>query len=198
MYIRTCYFQRCDFKSHAVSRKPRAMLSPKCRKRPEVSLLRSTVTICHPMYVRRFLSSVNKCLSDEALPQRRLRGKTQNNNKWIHTMIWALALKEKHTSSLAVQTAVAEAIMKFNAENEEASPAIVEELQLNPGPLLTTRMMDKDCHRAEACTCKHASVENLQQVLRRHHRCEWRQTVFLEVTNEIAFVYIVIICGVLC
>lgn len=41
-------------------------------------------------------------------------------------MIWALAPKQKHASLFAVQAAVAEAVMKFNAGYEKASTAILD------------------------------------------------------------------------
>ncbi|KAH9380065.1 hypothetical protein HPB48_001717 [Haemaphysalis longicornis] len=45
--------------------------------------------------------------SDEKLLQRCLQGKTQNSNESLHSMIWALAPKEKHASLFTVQAAVA-------------------------------------------------------------------------------------------
>ncbi|KAH9363325.1 hypothetical protein HPB48_006431 [Haemaphysalis longicornis] len=66
-----------------------------------------------PPHVCEALLPVYERLSDEKLLQRCLQGKTQNSNESLHSMIWALAPKEKHASLFTVQAAVAEAVLKL-------------------------------------------------------------------------------------
>ncbi|KAH9360930.1 hypothetical protein HPB48_007011 [Haemaphysalis longicornis] len=93
-----------------------------------------------PPHVCKALLPVYERLSDEKLLQRCLQGKTQNSNESLHSMIWALAPKQKHASLFTVQAAVAEAVLKFNTGNERASAAILKELDLNPGLPSTKRL----------------------------------------------------------
>lgn len=132
-----------------------------------------------PAHVCQALLPVYERLSEEKLLERCQRSMTQNNNECLHSMIWALAPKEKHASLFAVEAAVAEAVMKFNSGNERASSAILQELHLNPGLPNSIRMAEKDNRRAAASAHKRASAENLQQVFKKRHSASCRQTDYI-------------------
>lgn len=112
-----------------------------------------------PPHVCKALSPIYERLSDEKLLERCQRGKTQNSNESLHSVVWAHSPKERHASLFSVQGAVAEAVLKFNAGNEAASTAILKELKVNPGLLVTKLMAEKDHRRTTAplqrACCRH-------------------------------------------
>lgn len=122
-----------------------------------------------PPHVCEALLPIYQRLSDKKLLQRCQRGKTQNSNECLHSMIWALAPKDRHASLFTVEAAVAEAVMKFNAGNERSSAGILKELGLNPGIHSSKRMAEKDCRRSVASASKRSSADNLQQNLKKRH-----------------------------
>ncbi|KAH7958418.1 hypothetical protein HPB49_001406 [Dermacentor silvarum] len=122
-----------------------------------------------PPHVSKALLPIYERLSERKLLERCQRGKTQNNNESLHSLIWALAPKERHASLFTVEAAVAEAVMKFNCGNLRTSSGILEELSLNPSLPSTRRMNEKDRHRAAESTRKHASTERVQQALKKRH-----------------------------
>lgn len=111
-----------------------------------------------PPHVCKALLPIYERLSDERLPERCQRGKTQNSNESLHSVVWAHSAKERHASLLSVQAAVAEAVLKFNAGNEAASAAILKELKVNPGPSAKKRM-----------------AENMQRALKKRHLGDSKQ-----------------------
>ncbi|XP_077532598.1 uncharacterized protein LOC144144973 [Haemaphysalis longicornis] len=132
-----------------------------------------------PPHVCEALLPVYKRLSDEKLLQRCLQGKTQNSNESLHSMIWALAPKEKHASLFTVQAAVAEAVLKFNAGNERASASILKQLDLNPGLASTKRMAEKDRRRGSASARKHKSADGMQRAFKKRHSGASSQTDYV-------------------
>ncbi|KAG0411149.1 hypothetical protein HPB47_011715 [Ixodes persulcatus] len=111
-------------------------------------------------HVCKALLPLYKLLSKRKLLERCQRGKTQNTNETVHSMIWALAPKHRHASLLSVEAAVAEALLKFNAGNEIASARILRELNVTPGKQSSKRMVDKD---------KRSSADNVQRALKKRH-----------------------------
>lgn len=107
-----------------------------------------------PPHVCEALLPIYQRLSDKRLLQRCQRGKTQNNNECLHSMIWALAPKERHASLFAIEAAVAEAVLKFNTGNARSSTGILKKLGLNPGNHSSKRMAEKDQRRSVASACK--------------------------------------------
>lgn len=81
--------------------------------------------------VRIGLLPVYQRLADKGFLQRGQRGKIHNSNEALHSLIWGLAPKEKHASLFAVEAAIAEAVMCFNAGMAEASSTILQELHLH-------------------------------------------------------------------
>ncbi|KAH9366722.1 hypothetical protein HPB48_008777 [Haemaphysalis longicornis] len=108
-------------------------------------------------------------LADRKLLQRCQRGKTQNSNESLHSVIWPLAPKHRHASLFSIEAAVAEAVMRFNAGNLRTSSGILSELTLNPGLCNAKRMAEKDRHRAAESARKRASNDSVQRALRKHH-----------------------------
>ncbi|KAH7954465.1 hypothetical protein HPB49_018765 [Dermacentor silvarum] len=53
--------------------------------------------------------------------------------------------------------------------NEAASSAILKELKINPGLLVTKRMAEKDHRRATASASKRVSAESMQRALKKRH-----------------------------
>ncbi|XP_077521463.1 uncharacterized protein LOC144132728 [Amblyomma americanum] len=132
-----------------------------------------------PPHVCNALLPVYQRLSDRRLLERCQRGKTQNNNESLHSMIWSLARKERHASLFTVQAAVAEAVMKFNAGSERTAARILQELSLTPSPQTTKRMREKDHQRKTASVQKRKSAENLQRSLKKRHFNNSGQTDYL-------------------
>ncbi|KAH9380598.1 hypothetical protein HPB48_018795 [Haemaphysalis longicornis] len=132
-----------------------------------------------PPHVCEALLPVYERLSDKKLLQRCLQGKTQNSNESLHSMIWALAPKEKHASLFTVQAAVAEAVLKFNAGNERASASILKQLDLNPGLASTKRMAEKDRRRGSASARKHKSADSMQRAFKKRHSGASSQTDYV-------------------
>ncbi|KAM7284219.1 hypothetical protein ISCGN_001316 [Ixodes scapularis] len=84
-----------------------------------------------PDNVSNALLPVYQRLADKRLLRRCRRGKTQNANEALHSVIWSLTPKHKHASLFAVETAVADAIMRFNVGKQQATSSILQELQLD-------------------------------------------------------------------
>lgn len=123
-----------------------------------------------PDHVVKALLPIYERLSDKKLLQRCVRGKTQNSNESLHSMIWELAPKDKHASLFSIEAAVAEAVMNFNAGRERTSAAILHELSMNPGQRSTKRMHEKDKRRLVSSARKRASADNVQRTLKKRHK----------------------------
>ncbi|KAH7954497.1 hypothetical protein HPB49_019203 [Dermacentor silvarum] len=122
-----------------------------------------------PPHVCQALLPIYERLSEKKLLERCQRGKTQNSNESLHSVIWSLAPKDRHASLFTVQAAVAEAVLKFNAGNVKASASIMQELSLNPSSFCSDRMAEKDQRRLKASAQKRASAENMHQALKKRH-----------------------------
>lgn len=122
-----------------------------------------------PPHVCEALLPVYERLADKKLLERCQRGKTQNSNESLHSVIWSLAPKERHASLHSVEAAVAEAVMRFNAGSQVTSSKILKELCLNPGLLSSKRMAEKDRRRTRDSTLRRASAENKQRTLKKRH-----------------------------
>ncbi|XP_077493058.1 uncharacterized protein LOC144104115 [Amblyomma americanum] len=108
-------------------------------------------------------------LSERTLLQRCQRGKTQNANESLHSVIWSLVSKEQHSSLVAVQAAVAEAVLRFNTGNLHASSAILQQLDTNITSSGFQRVREKDLRRSASSKKKReASLEVRKQAKKRH------------------------------
>ncbi|XP_077494020.1 uncharacterized protein LOC144104733 [Amblyomma americanum] len=132
-----------------------------------------------PPHVCKALFPIYERLGDPKLLQRCLRGKTQNNNESLHSLIWSLAPKERHASLFSVQAAVAEAVVRFNAGNLKASFQILSELSMNPGQHNIRRMTEKDRRRTAESARKRASTETMHQALKKRHSSQTKQSDYM-------------------
>lgn len=122
---------------------------------------------CLPEYVADALLPIYTRLSDKKLLECCQRGKTQNSNECLHSVIWSLVPKSRHASLYTVESAVAEAVTRFNAGKEHASEAILKELHINKGSVMAQRCAEKDQRRLLVSDRKHANAENFRQAMRR-------------------------------
>lgn len=75
--------------------------------------------------------------------------------------------KDKHASLIAVQTAVAEAVIRFNSGSTAASALILRQLQVEENCKSSQRNREKDSSRAKKSERKRAaSVTSLQAAKR--------------------------------
>lgn len=132
-----------------------------------------------PPHVCKALRPVYERLSDRRLLERCQRGQTQNNNECLHSVIWALAPKERHASLFTVEAAVAEAVMRFNGGNERTSAGILKELNLTPGQKSARRTAEKDRRRAAESARKRAAAENVQRAVKKRHTNAGKQTDYI-------------------
>ncbi|KAH7937567.1 hypothetical protein HPB49_013153 [Dermacentor silvarum] len=123
-----------------------------------------------PDYVAKALLPIYERLSDKKLLERCVRGKTQNSKDSLHSLIWALAPKERHASLFMIEAAVSEAVMNFNAGRERTSAAILHELSMNLGQRSTKRMREKDQRRSVPSARKRASADDVQQTGKKCHK----------------------------
>ncbi|CAN8019459.1 unnamed protein product, partial [Ixodes persulcatus] len=122
-----------------------------------------------PDHVCTALLPVYTRLADKKLLQRCQRGKTQNSNESLHSVIWSLAPKDQNASLFTVEAAVAEATLRFNVGSQRASRAILEELNVKPGTKCMKRGAEKDLRRSAASQTKHASQDDIQRAMKRRH-----------------------------
>lgn len=123
-----------------------------------------------PKEVAEALLPVYERLSDRSLLQRCLRGKTQNSNESLHSVIWSLISKEQHSSLFAVQAAVAEAVLRFNAGNKHSAASILQELGMNATNTGKMRTAEKDKRRSAMSTKRHAASEGLKKNVAKKHK----------------------------
>lgn len=132
-----------------------------------------------PPHVCQALLPIYERLAEPKLLERCQRGKTQNSNESLHSLIWSLAPKERHASLFSVQAAVAEAVARFNAGNLQASSQILSELSVNSGLHNMKRMAEKDRRRTAQSVCKRASAENVRQALKKRHTGQNKQSDYM-------------------
>lgn len=123
-----------------------------------------------PENVSKALLPVYQRLADKRLLQRCTRGKTQNANEALHSLIWSLAPKEKHASLFALEAAVAEAVMRFNAGMAQASSQIMQELHLNQNCTGGQRAAEKDQPRSVNANRKRAASAEFLAVAKKRQR----------------------------
>ncbi|KAH7939520.1 hypothetical protein HPB52_013481 [Rhipicephalus sanguineus] len=122
-----------------------------------------------PKEVAEALLPVYTRLSEKALLERCQRGKTQNSNESLHSVIWSLAAKEHHASLFAVEAAVAEAVLRFNTGNLHSATAILDEMDMNATGTGSRRAREKDHRRSMSSTKKRTASLELQKLVKRRH-----------------------------
>ncbi|CAN7988728.1 unnamed protein product [Ixodes hexagonus] len=88
-----------------------------------------------PAYVAAAMLPVYQRLSQVSLLQRCLGAKTQNASESFHSVLWSLMPKEQHASLIAVETALHEAVLRFNAGCYKATAEISVAVGLQPAHL---------------------------------------------------------------
>ncbi|KAG0432333.1 hypothetical protein HPB47_020913, partial [Ixodes persulcatus] len=94
-------------------------------------------------------------LSQVSLLQRCLGAKTQNASESFHTVLWSLMPKEQHASLIAVETALHEAVLRFNAGCYKATAEILVAVGLQPAHLALQRAAEKDALRLHKASKRH-------------------------------------------
>lgn len=123
-----------------------------------------------PKDVAEALLPVYERLAEKSLLQRCQRGKTQNSNESLHSVIWSLICKNQHSSLFAVQTAVAEAVLRFNTGTEYTIVAILNELDMNTSSTASKRAKEKDLRRSSSSTKKRESSVGITTMAKRRHK----------------------------
>lgn len=100
-----------------------------------------------PGYVAEAMLPVYQRLSQASLLQRCLGAKTQNASESFHSVLWSLMPKEQHASLIAVETALHEAVLRYNAGCYRATREISVSVGLTPGHLALQRAAEKDALR---------------------------------------------------
>ncbi|KAH7955474.1 hypothetical protein HPB52_000924 [Rhipicephalus sanguineus] len=100
-----------------------------------------------PGWVAEALLPVYQRLSKASLLQRCLGAKTQNASESFHSVLWSLMLKEQHASLIAVETALHEAVLRFNAGCYRATQELPSSVGLTPGHLTNQGAAEKDSLR---------------------------------------------------
>lgn len=122
-----------------------------------------------PKDVAEALLPVYTRLSEKALLERCQRGKTQNTNESLHSVIWSLASKDKHASLVAVESAVAEAVLRFNTGNLNSATAILSEMNVGATISGSKRAKEKDHRRSISSSKKRAASLELGRLVKKKH-----------------------------
>ncbi|KAH7943390.1 hypothetical protein HPB52_007793 [Rhipicephalus sanguineus] len=123
-----------------------------------------------PKEVAEAMLPVYTRLSEKALLQRCQQGKTQNSNESLHSVIWSLASKEQHASLFAVEAAAAEAVLRFNTGNLNASAAILQQLDINISSSASLKAREKDRRRTASSNKKREASENVRKLAKRRNK----------------------------
>ncbi|KAH8025539.1 hypothetical protein HPB51_009479 [Rhipicephalus microplus] len=97
-----------------------------------------------PDYVAAAMLPIYERLSQKSLLQRCLGAKTQNASESFHSILWSLMPKEQHSSLIAVETALHEAVLRYNAGCCKATQVISDSIGLQPGHLAIQRAREKN------------------------------------------------------
>lgn len=123
-----------------------------------------------PASVRTTLEPVFARLGDHAPLHRCTDGMTQNAIECLHSVIWSQSSKNTHESLLAVERAVAEAVLRFNQGMAETIRAVAEQLGYSPGSCLIRRSLEKDRKRLCKAYKGHTESEKLKRRMSKRHK----------------------------
>ncbi|XP_075527742.1 uncharacterized protein LOC142559928 [Dermacentor variabilis] len=97
-----------------------------------------------PGYVAEALLPVYERLSQASLLQRYLGAKTQNASESFHSVLWSLMAKAQRALLIAMETALHEAVLRYNAGCNRATQELCSQVGLTPGHLAIQRAAEKD------------------------------------------------------
>ncbi|KAM7298380.1 hypothetical protein ISCGN_018976 [Ixodes scapularis] len=100
-----------------------------------------------PAQVQAALLLIYKHLLARQLLERSKQDKTQNAIDILNNVIWTIQSKSQFASLLRVETAVAEAVCRFNNGCRKALQAITCQLGFNPGSCSLRKAAEKDARR---------------------------------------------------
>ncbi|XP_077513273.1 uncharacterized protein LOC144124468 [Amblyomma americanum] len=108
-----------------------------------------------PRRVAEALLPVYQRLSDPQLLERCKGNKTQNAAESLHSVIWSMISKDQRASLFAVETAVHEAVARYNFGNLRAYTEVCKSVGIKPGSLALERAQEKDKQRKrKACSAE--------------------------------------------
>ena len=87
-------------------------------------------------------------MSDPNLLKRLAKGKTQNNNECLHSVVWSRCPKTVFVSAHKVAGAVAGAVSSFNA-GARSLTRVMEELNIEPNEVLNAHLEHLDTRRVQ-------------------------------------------------
>lgn len=120
-----------------------------------------------PDYVAAAMLPIYERLSQKSLLQRCLGAKTQNASESFHSILWSLMPKEQHSSLIAVETALHEAVLRYNAGCCKATQVISDSIGLQPGHLAIQRAREKDALRLKKNSKRHQEKMEARQKKKR-------------------------------
>ncbi|XP_075722123.1 uncharacterized protein LOC142765273 [Rhipicephalus microplus] len=118
-----------------------------------------------PRYVADALLPIYERLSQASLLQRCLGAKTQNASESFHSVLWSLMPKEQHASLSAVETALHDAVLRYNGGCYRATQELASSVGLTPGHLAIQRAAEKNSLRL-----KKAKKRSLEKMERRQRK----------------------------
>lgn len=101
------------------------------------------------------LLPVYQRLSDPQLLERCKGNKTQNAAESLHSVIWSVLSKDEHASLFAVETAVHEAVARYNSGNRRAYVEFCASLGIQPAAHALRRASEKDLRRSRKAAHAH-------------------------------------------
>ena len=101
---------------------------------------------CLPPVFLELLKPTFMHLSDSKLLERCVRGKTQNNNESINSLVWARCPKHKHHGVKVVKCAVASAVCHFHS-GAASREGVMKRLQIPVGEFTRRLSYSKDKKR---------------------------------------------------
>ncbi|KAH8038702.1 hypothetical protein HPB51_002846 [Rhipicephalus microplus] len=120
-----------------------------------------------PDYVAAAMLPIYERLSQKSLLQRCLGAKTQNASESFHSILWSLMPKEQDSSLIAVETALHEAVLRYNAGCCKATQVISDSIGLQPGHLAIQRAREKDALRLKKNSKRHQEKMEARQKKKR-------------------------------
>ena len=106
-----------------------------------------------PAPIVKLLQPIYNRLGSAALLERCLGGYTQNPNESLHSTVWKLCPKELFLGRMAVDTASAIAVCRFN-DGASSLYDVSRRLQLEPSPMCKVQLQLKDLQRVEKADYK--------------------------------------------
>ncbi|KAH7980486.1 hypothetical protein HPB49_016590 [Dermacentor silvarum] len=109
-------------------------------------------------------------LPQASLLQRCMGAKTQNASESFLSVLWSLMPKEQHTSLIAVETALHDTVLRYNAGCCKATEIISVSVGLQSGHLAIHRALEKDAQCLKKNTKRHQEKMETRRNRKRVHK----------------------------